>query len=74
MHWKWCLLAAPVIAVMVCIAYDDFALLPSLGFFALVIPAAFYLYNRDSTGLTAIMKPIAKHYGGTLKPATVMNF
>ena len=74
MHWKWWLLAAPVIAVMVYITYDDFGLWPSLGFFALVIPAAFFLYSRDSRGLTAIMKPLAARYGGTLSPASLMNF
>lgn len=74
MHWKWWLLAAPVIAVMVYITADGFGLWPSLGFFALVIPAAFYLYSRDSRGLTAIMKPAAARYGGTFSPASLMNF
>lgn len=74
MHWKWWLLALPVIAVTVLITYEDFGLWPSLGFFALVISAAFYLFSQDSRGLSAIMKPIAARYGGTLSPATLMNF
>jgi hypothetical protein len=74
MHWKWWLLAPPVVAVMVYITYDDFGLWPSLAFFAVVIPAAFYFYRQDSRRLGVIMKPIAARHGGTFRPATAMNF
>jgi hypothetical protein len=74
MHWKWWLFVPPVITVMVYITYDAFGLWLSLGFFSLVIPAAFYLYRQDSRGLTAIMKPLATQYSGTLGAATLMNF
>lgn len=74
MDWKWWLLAVPVIALMVFLTYDDFGLWPSLGFFSLVMFVAFYLYRQDSSGLTAIMQPLAARYGGTLRPASPMTF
>lgn len=73
MDWKYWLLALLVIAVMVYFTYEDFGFWPSLGFFSLVNVAAFYLYRQDSSGLTAIMVPLATRYGGTLKPASLMN-
>ncbi len=74
MRWIWLLLVPLIVAVMVYLSYDAFGLWPSLGFFSLVILAAYYLYRQDSRSLSAIMQPLATQYGGTLSPATLMSF
>jgi len=74
MRWIWLLLVLLVVAVMIYLTYDDFGLWPSLGFFSLVISAAYYLYRQDSRSLSAIMQPLATQYGGALSPATMMSF
>ena len=74
MRWIWFLFAPLIIAVMIYLTYDDFGLWPSLGFFSLVISAAYYFYRQDIRSLNAIMQPIATQYGGALSPATMMSF
>ena len=52
----WFLFALPIVAVMIYLAYDDFGLWPSLGFFSLVISAAYYLYRQDIRSLNTALR------------------
>lgn len=74
MYWIWFLFALLIIAVMTYLTHDHFGLWPSLGFFSLVISAAYYFYRQDIRSLNAIMQPVATRYRGTLSPATMTRF
>jgi len=73
-HWKWWLLLPPIIAVLVFFTYEGWGFWLSAGFFSLVLPLAFYFYQQDNRNLTAVMKPLAVRYGGTLRAGSPMSY
>ncbi len=74
MPWKWWLLAIPVVALLVFFTHEDLGFWPSLAFFSLAMLAGFYLYGQDSRRLTAVLKPLARRYGGSLSAATILSY
>lgn len=74
MHGKWWWLLLPIIAVLVFFTHGDWGFWFSVGFFSLVLPLAFYLYQQDSRKLAAVMRPLAARYGGRFTAASPMSY